>query len=437
MSNGIYDILGKLASLTPKEEPKQEAKKTIYESVEAKGSVLEGVSAIESKLQKEFVAEKAVSKAQQKFMGMVHATQQGEKAPSKEVAKVAKSMGKKDATDFASTKHKGLPAHVEEEVGVCAECGMNEGECEHTQVTAEGEKVKTATGIRHKGTYGTEYQGDSDEEEADQKAADTGKRGRGRPRKNAVVAKPAGEKKGRGRPRKDGGFGKGGDGGLSLQNLLIGKAPKSHPKGRVHRLGESLNFKRLMDDTNMTVDEMIGALQNDIKEFKQTGSMSEMLRDFLDLHRHNRSQADEAVNPNVPAVFRKQAAAPGEEWKATAADIDAQRTQHLSSPEGLAQRKRELGIDATAELTELAKLAGLSSVPEIEEADAPVAQPAEEPVNAPDPKFGSVKAITTQGDDMNRQKKQFASKPRLGDNPMTPELEGKLAEMYNSIKLKK
>ena len=53
--------------------------------------------------------EKAVSKAQQRFMGMVHATQKGEKAPSKEVAKVAKSMGKKDAEDFAATKHKGLP----------------------------------------------------------------------------------------------------------------------------------------------------------------------------------------------------------------------------------------------------------------------------------------------------------------------------------------
>jgi hypothetical protein len=57
----------------------------------------------------EQVSEKAVSKKQQKFMGMVHATQKGEKPASKEVAKVAKSMGKKDAEDFASTKHKGLP----------------------------------------------------------------------------------------------------------------------------------------------------------------------------------------------------------------------------------------------------------------------------------------------------------------------------------------
>lgn len=53
--------------------------------------------------------EKAVSKKQQRFMGMVHAAQQGEKPASAEVAKVAKSMGKKDAEEFAATKHKGLP----------------------------------------------------------------------------------------------------------------------------------------------------------------------------------------------------------------------------------------------------------------------------------------------------------------------------------------
>lgn len=60
------------------------------------------------------INEKAVSKSQQKFMGMVHAAQKGEKPASKEVAKVAKGMGKRDVTDFASTKHKGLPKHVTE-----------------------------------------------------------------------------------------------------------------------------------------------------------------------------------------------------------------------------------------------------------------------------------------------------------------------------------
>ena len=53
--------------------------------------------------------EKAVSKKQQKFMGMVHAAQKGERPASGAVAKAAKSMGKKDAKDFAATSHKGLP----------------------------------------------------------------------------------------------------------------------------------------------------------------------------------------------------------------------------------------------------------------------------------------------------------------------------------------
>ena len=55
----------------------------------------------------------AKSKAQQKLMGMVHATQTGQiKAPSEKVAQLAKSMTKKSAGDYASTKHKGLPKKV-------------------------------------------------------------------------------------------------------------------------------------------------------------------------------------------------------------------------------------------------------------------------------------------------------------------------------------
>ena len=56
----------------------------------------------------------AVSKAQQRFMGMVRATQKGDmKNPSPEVQDAANSMKKKDAKDFASTKHKGLPEKKE------------------------------------------------------------------------------------------------------------------------------------------------------------------------------------------------------------------------------------------------------------------------------------------------------------------------------------
>jgi len=62
------------------------------------------------------IAEKAVSRQQQKFMGMVHAMQKGEKikGASKELKKVAKEMPKKAAKDYAATKHAGLPKKVSE-----------------------------------------------------------------------------------------------------------------------------------------------------------------------------------------------------------------------------------------------------------------------------------------------------------------------------------
>jgi hypothetical protein len=58
----------------------------------------------------------AVSKAQQRFMGMVHAADKGETPASPEVAKVSADMKDADAKDFASTKHDGLPDHVKEQL---------------------------------------------------------------------------------------------------------------------------------------------------------------------------------------------------------------------------------------------------------------------------------------------------------------------------------
>ena len=55
----------------------------------------------------------AVSRAQQKFFGIVRAIQKGEMAPTTpETAKAAATMKKKDVKDFASTKHKELPDKV-------------------------------------------------------------------------------------------------------------------------------------------------------------------------------------------------------------------------------------------------------------------------------------------------------------------------------------
>lgn len=71
----------------------------------------------------ELITEKAVSTAQQKFMGMVLAAKRGAKPMSPEVAKAAAGMTEKEAKKFAKTKHKGLPTHKEEK-----ECGCEDEE---------------------------------------------------------------------------------------------------------------------------------------------------------------------------------------------------------------------------------------------------------------------------------------------------------------------
>jgi hypothetical protein len=98
------------------------------------------------------IAEKAVSKQQQKFMGMAHAMQKGEKikGASKELKKVAKTMKPKDTEDFAKTKHKGLPDKVKSK--------KKEEDVEESTTSAGAVATSTATtgskgGVFGKGIY--------------------------------------------------------------------------------------------------------------------------------------------------------------------------------------------------------------------------------------------------------------------------------------------
>lgn len=90
---------------------KYTADKPRQERVTAKSRKADRTAYTKKKVGEEELSEKSVSKAQQRFMGMAHAMQKGEKVPgaSKELKKVAKTMGKGDVKDFAKTKHKGLP----------------------------------------------------------------------------------------------------------------------------------------------------------------------------------------------------------------------------------------------------------------------------------------------------------------------------------------
>lgn len=437
-SNNIYNILGKLESLTPKQEEQKPAQ-PVYESVEAKGSIREGVSKIEQKLSEQLASMKEASYV-------------------------------------------------------------------------------------HKGTYGTEYQGDSDDEEEEQKKADAGKRGRGRPRKHAPKVKVAG--RGKGRPKKEvepftSKSSK--DAANRLQDLMIGKMPKKTTKGTLVKgkamshddnkkkddldekaknpyavgmaqamkstgdqpplkkstinkahsiakkvkanestskiaqrmLSEGINFRKMAEETGATVDEMLEALQTDINDYRTTGSCSERLRDFIELHNHAKKQLADAVRPeDIPAFQRKQA---GKDFPITIDQV-RDRSDNISSPEGLAKRKQEMGIDASPdirhgreieeELDDLAKLAGLTVSPkstvEAKEYGNTDVEEAPEHANSPDEEVENVEAITDQGNDLNRQKKQFAGKPKAGDNPMASEgidpieaMGRKLMKEYESIKVQK
>ena len=63
----------------------------------------------------EFVSEKAVSKKQQQFFGIVRAMQKGDMKKGGEAGEVAKDMKVSDVKDFAKTKHKGLPTKKKSE----------------------------------------------------------------------------------------------------------------------------------------------------------------------------------------------------------------------------------------------------------------------------------------------------------------------------------
>jgi len=199
------------------------------------------------------VDEKAVSQAQQRFMGMAHAMQKGEKikGASPELKKVARTMKPKATHDYAATKHKGLPQHV----------------------------------------------------------------------------------------------------------------------------AESVNFKRMMEEQHMTLDEMISAMQEDMLHFKKTGICSDRLRDMLEVYSHAKKQmADESapyvpggnkggIAGNVPGVQKPVQPAPqGVVGKAV--DTAKQFGKWLSGKGGPGQEgpTYEEADPMEAELNELAKLAGLGEV---------------------------------------------------------------------------
>ena len=322
-SSNIYNILNKLNALQPKAaEPKDQVTKPIYESVEARGSIMSGVNRLEKKLSEQFAADKKVLdtnpknaawdddalakhkarlKRQTKDIGMQRKVsgQDTGLPPAMEDAAPVKygvfrkggSIGgdntkpvktfdsKEEAMAFAKERRAGLSkgerGYYRMGYVVKAIKGVAEGWDDMIKAgkardaeTRSGKK-STATGVKHHGKYGTEYQGDADEEDAVAKAADKGPKKRGRPAKGLAKPKPAaGEKKGRGRPKKaaDPTY----SGAKDLQNYVVGNLPKGkQAKGKVYKMDES----RMLDEAGQHLDHILNRFKHEVRNFEETGDL--------------------------------------------------------------------------------------------------------------------------------------------------------------------
>jgi len=336
--DNIYSILGKLESLTPKQQLSESAPSLKeYAQVPARGSVLEGVDAIEAKLKEQF-SESTVADEGNAFGNAVRKAkadgiQYGEKV----------KVGDKE-----------YPVKEEE----CAECGMCESDCTCVHESSGSGSGKSGKVYRHKGTYGNEYDPSDDDEPKPKKKVNTGVKGRPKKDRPPEYKAPKGDIFGRTTGTVPKGKG----------TKIAGKA-MSHPMNKKDeaRVMEGINFAEMMKRKHQSVDEMLAELQADIKTFKESGHCSDLLRDCMEVVSYGKEQiADEAItlpSPTdiklaTPAVQRKAAAPAGDNsWMINQGDLDQKDRETPTTAAGLAQRKQDLGL--AEELDELAKLAGL------------------------------------------------------------------------------
>jgi hypothetical protein len=241
------------------------------------------------------LAEKAVSQQQQKFMGMVHAMQKGKKikGASPELKKVAHTMGKKDAKDFASTKHKGLPKKVGEQQAV-EEDAVDD-------FLAKGGQIQH--GKTHKPRKSEKWQGSSHI---------------------------------------------GAAGGRGTKGTVSGKAANTNPNSSKPVVTADINESLLNDDQRSTFDHIIDRFKHEVKLFRDGGELDEQLYDALyDYYTHSGEMPygvakartgdpynwiafrldqdlglDEAVRPeDVPAFQRKAA---GKDFPVSMAQVQDQ-----------------------------------------------------------------------------------------------------------------
>ena len=414
-SNGMYNVLNIFKKLEPTQEQQVKAEaQSIYESVEAKGSILEGVKSVEGKLNEKYLGFKKTAAA---------AKAGGAENPDAVAASIGrKKYGKKAFQKAAASGTKMREEQVDEMFAFDAEPTKDRGprDTGRGDELARREKTLGKGGLgkgkpfgkeyKEKGKYGNSYniagpkgvlpEGEREDNPRIPGTQNTAKSRYNPTNKPAPVKKldkptdkfdkiknevaPPGKKAEKMVKGMKANFAK--DGKLTDKEKSIAYATtwKAHNAGKVEesrkrQIAEGINFAEMMRDTDDSVAEMLGEIQADIDSFKKTGHCSDKLEAFLKIHNHGKRLMGEAVpkgssfapqdamslNPD----FAPEAPKPGLMGRAASAIATGAKAagRALGGPgdtELLDRLARDAGnpnrYNEDTELNELARLAGLT-----------------------------------------------------------------------------
>ena len=399
MSNNMYDILGKLNGLTPKEEAAQPAQ-PLYESVEAKGSIVAGVKSVEQKLREQFEAMEEERETLKTKHGTIYKGgtygnadydgEGGSDAPKPKrgrpaagevrAPKVAKVKGPKGRPKKSVSGPTGGNAPKGDIFGrttgeipkgkkgtvVKGKGNIDEAQLDELSPKTLGNYVKDAAyDAKFKGFNAGNEQGWAMSKSKEMFGGiDAGSETDEKAHKRLRGIKRATDKL----------VGKATEGAKNPFSIGMGQAKKEVGLGRAKKLGESrtkmlkmlsegVNFREMMASKDQTLTELLAELQNDIKTFKETGHCSDFLRDCMEVHGYGKKQLNDAArgpsfapqHPGTPEPkpsFLDKAKAFGHKV------LD--KVGHGSDEELKAKLRRDMGMQEAAELNELARLAGLN-----------------------------------------------------------------------------
>ena len=346
MSNqhdNIYNILGKLDALTPKQAPAESAPaKAINESVEARGSVLSGVAKVEARLAQQFAEASDWSNLGAEY----RSTKPGTREPTHTGEKEYFKGGVRHTKDF------------DKEVSHTAATGEKRGRGRPKKSQFEEDQVEEG------GKFGGERQdaidAGKDEFEVDGKTYPVqGKRTmeEGFPRIQAARKKFGDDGLAKLRKKKEAG---------ASPATMAATRKELNQYDKKKGVAESINFAEMMKEQHQTVDEYLAELNADIDTFKKSGHMSEKLRDSLEMHKFSKKQLNDAAKkpalapaPTATAVVAPAPKPPGMMQRAGSAIAGGinKVIGHPSDAEMLDRLKKDtMGED----LDQLARLAGIS-----------------------------------------------------------------------------